>query len=204
MKTEELKAKGLTDEQIAYVMAENGKDVNALKKQVTDLTADRDKWKESAESASETLKGFDGVDVDKMQKDIEAWKKKAEDAEKEYNDKLYKRDYDDALRAVLEGVKFSSASAKNAIEKEIRDAGLKLKDGKILGFDDLIGQIKERDASAFVDDKAKELEDKKAKFTDSMKKDGAGAMTKEQIMSITDRAERRKAISENMELFGGK
>ena len=28
MKTEDLKAQGLTDEQIAFVMAENGKDIN--------------------------------------------------------------------------------------------------------------------------------------------------------------------------------
>ena len=31
MKTEDLKAQGLTDEQIAFVMAENGKDINREK-----------------------------------------------------------------------------------------------------------------------------------------------------------------------------
>lgn len=40
MKTENLKAKGLTDEQIAYVMAENGKDVNALKGEISKLQTD--------------------------------------------------------------------------------------------------------------------------------------------------------------------
>ena len=31
MKREELKAKGFTDEQIEYIMGENGKDINAAK-----------------------------------------------------------------------------------------------------------------------------------------------------------------------------
>lgn len=34
MKTEDLKAQGLTDEQIAFVMAENGKDINRKEKGV--------------------------------------------------------------------------------------------------------------------------------------------------------------------------
>lgn len=34
MKTEDLKAQGLTDEQIAFVMAENGKDINQKEKGV--------------------------------------------------------------------------------------------------------------------------------------------------------------------------
>lgn len=42
MKTEELKAQGLTEEQISFVMAENGKDLKKLQKENDNLSADRD------------------------------------------------------------------------------------------------------------------------------------------------------------------
>lgn len=42
MKREELKEHGLTDEQINFVMAQNGKDINALNDQISGLTNERD------------------------------------------------------------------------------------------------------------------------------------------------------------------
>ena len=48
---------------------------------------------------------------------------------------------------------------------EIKEAGLKLKDGKILGLSDLLAQIKESDASAFADEQQQQLEASKARFT---------------------------------------
>lgn len=202
MKTAELKEHGLTDEQIAFVMAENGKDVAKLQKAVEDVTADRDKFKKQAEDASKALEGFDGVNVDALKADIEKFKKQAEDAEKEYSEKIYKRDYDDALRAALDGIEFTSEAAKKSIANEIREAGLKLKDGKILGLNDLIEQIKTTDKTAFVDKAQQNLENNKPKFTDAPgQKGGGNTITKESIMAIKDRGERRKAMAENMALF---
>ena len=159
MKTEDLKEQGLTDEQIQYVMKEYGKDVKKLQKDNETLTADRDNWKSKAETAEETLKGFDGIDPEQIQKDLKEWQKKAEDAEKDYKEKLYERDFADALGKEFESIKFSSEAAKKQIMNDVKAAGLKLHDGKILGLNDLIAQMKESDASAFVDenaDKAKE------------------------------------------------
>ena len=68
MKTEELKAQGLTEEQISFVMAENGKDLKKLQKENDNLSVDRDTWKEKAEAAETTLKGFEGVDLETMQR----------------------------------------------------------------------------------------------------------------------------------------
>lgn len=56
MKTEDLKAQGLTEEQIAYVMAENGKDITREKNRA-------DSVQTQLNAANETLKGFEGVDV---------------------------------------------------------------------------------------------------------------------------------------------
>lgn len=155
MKTDELTALGLTEEQVKEVFRLNGKDIETERRKTEKAETDRDQWKARAETAEETLKGFDGVDVAKLNQDIEAWKTKAEEAEKDYQAKLYERDFSDTLKTELESIAFSSEAAKKAITAEIKAAGLKLKDGKILGLSDLIDQIKAQDASAFLSDKPK-------------------------------------------------
>ena len=204
MKTDELKAWGLTDEQSEKVMAQYGKDVSKLQKENEKLTADRDKEKERADTAEETLKKFDGVDVETMQAELATWQQKAKDAEKDYADKLAQRDFEDALKEEISGYKFTSEAAKKAIMAEIRDAGLKVKDGKILGLSDLLAQMKEKDASAFIDEKQEQLEAGRAKpFTGPLNPNGGGAkkMTREEILGMTNMTERRQAIAENLSLF---
>lgn len=203
MKTEELKAKGLTDEQIAYVMAENGKDIKKLQKENETLAADRDSFKERAEAAEETLKKFDGIEPEKMQAEVETWKKKAEDAEKDYAAKLEQRDFDDALKEAIGEYKFTSEAAKRAVIADIREAGLKVKDGKILGLNDLIAQMKEKDSSAFVDEQQESLEQNKARFTQPLNQRlGGKKMTREEISNIKDPSERQAAIAQNLGLYG--
>lgn len=205
MKTDELQKHGLTQEQIDFVMSENGKDLKKLQKENSDLTADRDGWRAKAETAEDALKGFDGIDPNQVQAELERWKKKAEDAETEFRQKLYDRDFADALKAQMEEYRFTSEAAKAAIMTEVKDAGLTLKDGKILGLGDLIDQIKGRDASAFVDESQEALEETRARFTQPMrqKKNGQFGRTKDEIMAIKDRSERRAAIAQNMHLFEG-
>lgn len=203
MKTDELKAWGLTDEQSEKVMAQYGKDVSKLQKENEKLTADRDKEKERADTAEETLKKFDGVDVETMQAELAAWQQKAKDAEKDYADKLAQRDFEDALKEEISGYKFTSEAAKKAIMAEIREAGLKVKDGKILGLSDLLAQMKEKDASAFVDEKQEQLEAGRAKpFTGPLNSSGSSKkMTREEIEAIKDPSEMQQRIAENIHLF---
>lgn len=185
MKTEELKAQGLTEEQISFVMAENGKDLKKLQKENDNLSADRDTWKEKAEAAETTLKGFEGVDLETMQKELSDWKQKATEAEKSAQAQLYERDFADALKTEFEGIKFSSEAAKRAIMAEVKEAGLKLKDGKILGLNDLIGQMKEKDASAFIDDAQQQAQQNMARFTAPIKGTTGGALTKSDFKGMS-------------------
>lgn len=203
MKTEELKAQGLTEEQISFVMAENVKDLKKLQKENDNLSADRDTWKEKAEAAETTLKGFEGVDLETMQKELSDWKQKATEAEKSAQAQLYERDFADALKTEFEGIKFSSEAAKRAIMAEVKEAGLKLKDGKILGLNDLIGQMKEKDASAFVDDAQQQAQQNMARFTAPVgKQNTPGTITRKDIEAIKDSSERQSAIASNLHLFG--
>ena len=174
-------------------------------KKIGKAETERDNWKSKAETAEETLKKFDGVDLETMQTELNTWKQKAETAEKDYEQKIYERDFSDALKSELESVKFSSDAAKRAVMAEIKESGLKLKDGKILGLSDLIGQIKEKDASAFVDEKQEQARQQAARFTvpGTGRSTGSnGTTTKKDIMSIKDPTERQAAIAENLVLFG--
>lgn len=171
MKTEDLQAQGLTEEQIKFVFAENGKDIKDMKdlqKKADTLSADLENWKKRAEDAENTLKGFDGKDFDAIQKERDEWKAKAEAAEKEYKQKIYDRDFADALSGEMEKIKFSSDYAKQAVMNEIKGAGLKLIDGKIIGLGDMLETIKAKDASAFVDEAQQQLDKNKATFTQPM------------------------------------
>lgn len=190
-------------ENLTKKVAENYITKAEHEKKLGKVETDRDTWKEKAETAETTLKSFEGVDLDTMQKELSDWKKKAEDAEKDAQAKLYERDFADALKTEFEGIKFSSEAAKRAIMAEVKDAGLKLKDGKILGLNDFIAQMKEKDASAFVDDEQIKAQQNAARFTQPIgKQNQGGNMTKEQIEAIKDTSERQAAIANNLHLFG--
>lgn len=164
------------------------------------LESDRDAWKKRAEDAEATLKTFDGIDPAKIQAEVETWKQKAETAEKDYAAKLAERDFEDALKEEIGQYKFTSEAAKKSIMADIRAAGLKCKEGKILGLSDLLSQMKEKDSSAFVDEQQQSLEQYRARFTKPLNPGGT-SMTRETIMAIKDPQERQAKIAENIDLF---
>lgn len=203
MKTETLKEKGLTEEQIAFVMQENGKDIKKLQKENEKLQAERDDLRAKKETAEETLEKFEGIDPEQIKVELETYKNKAKEAEEEYNKKLYDRDFNDALKNELEEVKFTSAFAKKAIIEDIKKSGLKLKNGKILGLNDYLDQIKEEDQSAFVNEDKEHLEANAARFTDKHKNyAGTTTMTRKEIMGIKDSSKRQSEIAKHLSLFG--
>lgn len=196
MKTEELKAKGLTDEQIAFVMAEHGKDLNALKKSVEDITAERDKEKARADEAESTLKGFDGVDVAKMNADIEAWKKKAEDVETEFKAKMAKRDFDDALKLAI--TKANGLNPK-AIMALLDVKALRESNNRDADINEAIEALKQAEDSKMLF-KAEEDPKPKPKFTNPSGKEGDGdGAGKLSAMSLDERIKLKR---EDPEAYG--
>lgn len=183
---------------VKKALSEHYKNAKEVAKTLLKVEGERDSWKERAETAEETLKGFDGIDPANVKTELETWKQKAADAEKEFNAKIYDRDFSDALKAALDDVKFSSEAAKKSVMADIKEAGLKLKDGKILGLNDLIEQMKQSDASAFVD----ESQQHQARFTTHVgQQQTPGSMTKKDIEAIKDPSERQAAIAQNIQLF---
>lgn len=189
-------------DEVKRALSKYYKNTGEVTQTLSKVEGERDAWKDRAETAENTLKSFEGIDPESIKGELATWKQKAADAEKEYNDKIYERDFADALKTALEDVKFSSTSAKKAVMADIKDAGLKLKDGKILGLNDLLEQMKKDDASAFVDEDQEQAEHNQARFTTSLSKNTPpGKLTKADIMNIKDAGERQAAIASNMSLF---
>ena len=174
-----------------------------VEKKLSKLQNENESLKERAETAEETLKGFEGKDFDTITKERDEWKKKAEDAEREYSAKEAEREKQELLKEAFAEIEFTSESAKKAIMAQISE-NVSVKNGKLIGFNDLLEDAKKNDASAFVDKAQQNLEQNKAKFTTPMNKQGGkvGTMTKDEIMAIKDRGERREAMLANKELFG--
>lgn len=174
-----------------------------VNKKLSKLQTENESLKERAESAEETLKGFEGKDFDTITKERDEWKKKAEDAEKEYSAKEAEREKQELLKEAMADIEFTSESAKKAIIAQISE-NVSVKNGKLIGFNDLLEDAKKNDASAFVDKEQQNLENNKARFTAAMNKQnggGAGNLTKKDIMAIKDPVERQQKIAENMSLF---
>ena len=193
----------LTDEQKESIKKSIGEEVYSkgeLEKKVKKAEDERDQYKTRAETAEETLKGFEGKDFDTITRERDEWKQKAELAEKDYNAKIAEREKNDLLKEACENIKFSSDSAKKAIMAN-KKKNVTVKDGKLIGFNDLLEDAKKNDASAFVNEEQQHLEQNKAKFTTQQKNNTGETITKDQIMAMKDPAERQRAIRENIGLF---
>ena len=147
MKTEELKAQGLTDEQVSFVMSENGKDI---KREQDKASA----FKTQLDEANAALKSFEGKDFDALEQERDSWKEKFSALE-----------FDTALEGAVKNLKFTSNAAKKAFVRDFKDTKPEFKDGSFTGFDDYLAQYKESDKAAFADEEAEQTEANKARFT---------------------------------------
>lgn len=101
LKTEDLLAQGLTQEQVNYVMAEHSKEINPLKTDITSLRT-------QLQTAQTTLKSFEGVDISELQNKVTTLTNDLATKEAEYQQKLADRDFNDNLKETI-----SSFGARN-------------------------------------------------------------------------------------------
>lgn len=139
MKTEDLKALGLSDEQVQRVFAMNGEEMNGLKASVATLTAERDTARTSLADANKKLEGYDPE-----------WKAKAAQAQQQADQKVAELKAGYAADSAASGLKFTSDSAKKAFLSDLKAKNLPLQDdGTLLGFDDYVASYKKTDPGAF-------------------------------------------------------
>ena len=146
MKTEFLKSLNLSQEVIDKIMAENGKDITVEQKKAEKVIQERDSYKLKAESletqvndANTEIQKFKDMDIDGIKKAADDWKETAEKAKADADKQISQMKFDYALSAALTGAKAKNAKAVKAL---LDMDGLKFNDGKIVGLDEQLAQIK--------------------------------------------------------------
>lgn len=195
MKREDLQAKGLTDEQIDFVMSENGKDINSIKTKLTAAETARDDYKSQLETANTTIQSYKDMDIEGIKKSVGDWETKYNTDIKALQDKLDGQAYDFALKEYVNGYQFTSGLVKEAVIAQLKAQEFKLNDGKFLGADDFMKQLQEANPSAFVD-----ASNKQPKITLPGTNTPPIGVTKEDFKKMTY-AERMKIFTENRELY---
>ena len=164
MKTEELTAIGLTEEQASQVLAMNGKDIEKYKKQITTVEGERDAAKAQLDTANATLKKFEGIDPQQIQQELQTYKTQAEEAEKKYTRELTQRDQKDWIGKKLDEYGVSSPYARRQLTSDCmaEGSGLTWKDGAFFGFDDFMKSAKEKDNGLYQTAEEKAAAEKEA------------------------------------------
>ena len=106
-------------------------DLATLKKQLEDAGTDKATIETLTKNLSDLQTTYDN--------DKTNWQKQLDDTRYEY-----------AVKEKVEGLKFSSNSAKKAFMAELKEKPLQMRDGVLTGFDDFVNAYKSTDADAFM------------------------------------------------------
>lgn len=180
MKTAELTALGITEEVASQILAINGKDIENAKasvgaakdKEIATLTTERDGLQSQLDTATATLKKFEGIDPEQIQTELQTYKTQAEETEKRFTRELTQRDQRDWLKAKLDEYGVKSPLARRQITAEVMSEkdGLKWKpgeDGKpgtFYGFDDYMKAAKAEDDALYQTAEERAAAEKKAEL----------------------------------------
>lgn len=148
MKRDFLKDLGLADEAIDKIMAENGKDIEAVKTSLSAKEAELKTAQKTISDLQETVKKFDGVDVEKLKADLAA-------AQEKYNNDLSQIKLDNALELALRDAKARNPKAVKAL---LNADEIKLDGDKLLGLDAQLEAIKKDNDFLFEAEKQKDTQ----------------------------------------------
>lgn len=186
-----LKGMGLTDEQVDTIIEAHTDTVDGLKADVTRYKADAEKLPGVQKQLDDLKAAGDGGYKEKYEKEHSAF----EAFKTDITAKESKAAKERAVRAYFESKNITGANLDLAMRgcgeemSALELDGEKIKDTKSL--------------DALVDGTYKSLVSKPAVRLDmgARLNEGGKPMTKDEIMKITDRTERRAAIAANMDLF---
>ena len=186
-----LKGMGLTDEQVDTIIEAHTDTVDGLKADVTRYKADAEKLPGVQKQLDDLKAAGDGGYKEKYEKEHSAF----EAFKTDITAKESKAAKEKAVRAYFESKNITGAN----LDLAMRGCGEEMSAFELDG--EKIKDTKSLDA--LVDGTYKSLVSKPAVRLDmgARLNEGGKPMTKDEIMKITDRAERRAAIAANMDLF---
>lgn len=113
-----------------------------------------DGLEEQLTNANTEIQSYKDLDIDGIKKKAEEWETKYTTDTQQLKEKMEQQTYDFEAERYLTGYKFSSELARKAAIQEFKEKKFQLQDGKFLGADDFMKEMKESNPTAFVEEKA--------------------------------------------------
>lgn len=135
------------DKQIKLANLGTGEYVSKAK--YSSMELERDNYKTQLTTAQDSLKAFEGVDVENLKGEITTLSTQLQNKETEFNNKLAEIEYNSNLETFFSSYKFTSELAKKAAIEEFKKKELKMDNGKFLGGEDFMKELKESNPTAF-------------------------------------------------------
>lgn len=148
MKREFLKSLEISDEAIEKIMAENGNDINAAKKQVADLEAQIGTYKQTISDRDKQLDELkkSAGDSEKLQKQIEKLQEENKQAAEKHDAQLKQLKLDNAVDMALTNAKAKNVKAARAL---LNLENAKMDGDVVKGLDEQIAKLVESDSYLF-------------------------------------------------------
>lgn len=145
MKTEDLKEKGLTQEQIDFVMAENGKDIEAVKSDVTSKQTEIDALNSQLTELNKEIKSFKDMNIEEVKAKVTELEGKKADLEKELKETRESALLDKALSSI-------NTHDADVVKGLLKKDELVFKEGEVVGFENQIETLKKEKPYLFKED----------------------------------------------------
>lgn len=144
MKREELKALGLSEEVIEKVVALHGNVTEELKTEKANSSTLTRQLEEANKTISELNNKINSTEgIDDLKNQIATQKSN-------YEKMIEDIKYEHELTNYLANIKFTSDLVKEAVTSKFKEKQFKLENGKLLGADDFIAELKKSQPTAFV------------------------------------------------------
>ena len=178
-------------------VAENYKTAAEFEKKVNRLTEDLNAATKRADTAEETLKGFEGKDFDAITKDRDEWQRKHNELVETHKRETEEREFNEGLSAAITEAKGKNAKAIMALLDLDKLRGSKNQEKDIKAA---LDAMRTENGYLFGDNGGD------PHFTDPNgnggNKGGGNALTVENIRSIKDPVERQAKIHQFMKMKG--
>ena len=186
-----LKAMGIEEDKIDQIIEAHAETVDGLKADVSKYKGDAEKLPDVQKELDELKAAGDGGYKEKYEKEHEAF----EDFKKAQKGKETKEAKEKAFRSLLKDVGVSEKRMDSIIKVTDFDGFSLGEDGKIKDADKLTESVKAEWSDFIVQTQTTGV------HTPTPPSNGGGAKSRDDIMKITDRQQRREAIAQNMNLF---
>lgn len=151
MKREWLKELGIADDLVDKIMAENGKDIEKFKTELSTKTEEAKNAQEQLITANKEIESYKSMDIEAIKKAADDYKIKYEAAEADSAKKIQDLKFDHIIENTL-----VSAKAKNvkAVKALLNLDALKLEGDKVVGIDEQLAALQKDNDYLFDTEKA--------------------------------------------------